>query len=464
MNGVKSPGPNINYRDEPVAFFFVLFGIVIEALVTRSNNESPADILRILSALKKILSPSVSGNAVFQESVFSETIELLDRLALTEGFEVQTIVVEIAKNLCITHPAASDADQVTELSEDVEQIFELSRIIVLVLTNILPNIANPKAPVREILTDDASNLIKNSLESLVEASEIFPSIIKSDLYATIFHIFTTILSTPACQMAVIPQTLPVFRRFVQSTTDNNSMDPSSSISSQIQGCLHRFLAILSIAQRRELESSLSCAKNTLLATTILFNTASNTLSPDAPLITTTLEAMLDCLQDLGLAKMISNCLRSLLLVGSKNPTDEAIARYLFPRLVRFVTDVEQSDPENARAAVSQALTAFVNLQADDNDKAAAAMTVVLSAFLERGSKEGSIIYKTIAARVVELANERLMVTFRSVVAALHSEPRALMEKILREGGAGRGGVNKNTADGAAGSGEPSIELKLSFGM
>ncbi|KAL9609438.1 MAG: hypothetical protein Q9167_005793 [Letrouitia subvulpina] len=463
-NGVKSPGPNINYRDEPVAFFFVLFGIVIEALVTRSSNESPTDVLRILSALKKILSPSVSGNAVYQETVFSETIELLDRLALTEGFEIQTIVVEIAKNLCITHPAASDADQVTELSEDVEQIFELSRIIVLVLTNILPNIANPKAPVRETLTDEATTLIKNSLESLVEASEIFPSIIKSDLYATIFHIYTVILSTPACQAAVIPQTLPVFRRFVQSTTDSNSLDSSSSISSQVQGCLHRFLAILGIAQRRELESSLSCAKNTLLATTILFTTASNTLSPNAPLVKAAMEAMLDCLQDLGLAKMVSSCLRSLTLVPSKNPTDEAIARYLFTRLVHFAADVEQSDPENARAIVLQTLTAFVNLLSEDNDKAAAAMTVVLSALLGRASKEGSIIYKMIAARVMELANERLMTTFRSVVAALDPEQRAFMEKILKEGGASPGGVNKNTADGAAGSGEPSIALKLSFGM
>ncbi|KAL8754337.1 MAG: hypothetical protein Q9184_005144, partial [Pyrenodesmia sp. 2 TL-2023] len=64
----NGPMTNINYRDAPVAFFMVLFGIVIEALVTRPNDDSPRDILKILSALKKILLPSVAGNAIFQDT------------------------------------------------------------------------------------------------------------------------------------------------------------------------------------------------------------------------------------------------------------------------------------------------------------------------------------------------------------------------------------------------------------
>ena len=98
---------DINYRDEPAAFFFVLFGIVIEALTTRPSNDAPnseAQTLEVLSALKRILRPSVSGNAVFQEAVFAETTELFDRLALTEGLDVQMVIVDIARNLCLTHP------------------------------------------------------------------------------------------------------------------------------------------------------------------------------------------------------------------------------------------------------------------------------------------------------------------------------------------------------------------------
>jgi hypothetical protein len=101
-------GENINYRDEPVAFFFVLFGLAFEALAGRPGDlqASKEQILEILQALKKILRPSVSGHAIYQEVVFSETMDMLDRLVLTEGLNVQTVIVQIARNLCLGHPSA----------------------------------------------------------------------------------------------------------------------------------------------------------------------------------------------------------------------------------------------------------------------------------------------------------------------------------------------------------------------
>jgi HEAT repeat-containing protein 5 len=105
-NGQKPGG--IPYRNEPVAFFFVLFGLAFEALVTRSNDSGPSrsQNLEILTALKKILRPSVSGLAIYQEVVFSETMDMFDRLVLTESLNVQLVVVEIARNLCLEHPSA----------------------------------------------------------------------------------------------------------------------------------------------------------------------------------------------------------------------------------------------------------------------------------------------------------------------------------------------------------------------
>lgn len=99
---------SINYRDEPVAFFFVLFGLAFEALAGRPGDlqASKEQILEILQALKKILRPSVSGHAIYQEVVFSETMDMLDRLVLTEGLNVQAVIVEIARNLCLGHPSA----------------------------------------------------------------------------------------------------------------------------------------------------------------------------------------------------------------------------------------------------------------------------------------------------------------------------------------------------------------------
>jgi hypothetical protein len=154
----KSSSNEINYRDEPVAFFFVLFGLAFEALVASSSGDDvatkKAQMLEVLQALKKILRPSVSGQAIYGEVVFAETTDMLDRLVLTESLAVQTVVVEVARNLCLGHPSARGAGAGAGggggegdgegLSEDIDQMFELTRIIVLVLAGLVPNLTEDR--------------------------------------------------------------------------------------------------------------------------------------------------------------------------------------------------------------------------------------------------------------------------------------------------------------------------------
>ena len=122
VNGTKS-GHDINYRDEPAAFFFVLFGITFEALALRSANDALAksdQTREILLALRKILRPSISGQAIYQEVVFSETMDLFDRLVLTEALDVQSVVVEIARDMCISHPSARAKQRYRSSSMDLQ--------------------------------------------------------------------------------------------------------------------------------------------------------------------------------------------------------------------------------------------------------------------------------------------------------------------------------------------------------
>lgn len=105
--GTLAKANDINYRDEPTAFFFVLFGLTFEALVSRNNDIANKDYtFKILQALKKILNPAVAGTAIYREAVFSEMMDVLARMSLTEGLGVQTVVIEITRNLCLGHPFA----------------------------------------------------------------------------------------------------------------------------------------------------------------------------------------------------------------------------------------------------------------------------------------------------------------------------------------------------------------------
>ncbi|KAF4958142.1 hypothetical protein FSARC_11091 [Fusarium sarcochroum] len=474
LDGKESDGPatsgkgkssDINYRDEPVAFFFVLYGLAFEALATRSGqNDSLAtheQTLAILKALKKILHPSVSGHAIYRPDVFSETMDLLDRLVLTESLDVQGVIVEIASILCIAHPSARrHATEEGDLSDDIDQLFELTRIIILVLTGLLPSLSEGNQPARHQMNEEAILLIRSSLTALVDAAEVFPAIIKTDLHACIIHIFATTLSTPDCQELIVPQSLPTLKRFVgsmsKSRRSRGNGEPSST-DVQMQGCLRRFLSIYLNAQKREFPQSLTCVKNCLLATTILFTGGQNHLPASEALVARYLDELLDCLTDRMTAKIAANCIRSLLLQPTSTSADLSIARYLFPRLTAFVTDTDPEDPENARAMVAHTLCQYVGTV--DKGRRLAAITVVVPTLMARATAEGEEVYQETSARLLELAAID-QETFRAVVGGMNDGQKGFLEEVIRFGRQNTGQVNK-AATGE--SGQPTIALKMDFG-
>ncbi|KAF5018866.1 hypothetical protein F66182_9158 [Fusarium sp. NRRL 66182] len=463
--GGKGKSSDINYRDEPVAFFFVLFGLAFEALATRSGQSDSLatheQTLAILQALKKILHPSVSGHAIYRPDVFSETMDLLDRLVLTESLDVQGVIVEIASVLCIAHPSARrHAIEEGDLSDDIDQLFELTRIIVLVLTGLLPSLSEGNPPARHQMNEEAILLIGSSLNALVDAAEVFPAIIKTDLHACIVHIFATILSTPDGQDLIVPQSLPILKRFVGSMSKSRrsrSNGEPSSTDIQMQGCLRRFLSIYLNAQKREAPQSLACVKNCLLATTILFTGGQNHLPASEALVARYLDELLDCLTDRMTAKIAANCTRSLLLQPSSTSADLSIARYLFPRLVAFVTDTDPEDPENARSLIAHTLCQYVGTV--DRGRCLAAMTVVVPTLMARATAEGEDVYQETSARLLELAAID-QETFRAVVGGMSDGQKGFLEEVIRFGRQNTGQVSKETT-GA--SGQPSIALKMDFG-
>ncbi|KAM3451752.1 hypothetical protein MY3296_005032 [Beauveria thailandica] len=461
-NGHRKSG--INYRDEPVAFFFVLFGLAFESLAIRpgqSDSLATRDqTLAILQALKRILHPSVSGHAIYRPDVFAETMDLLDRLVLTEDIDVQTVIVDIARAMCVTHPSAlRHGSEEGDLSEDIDQLFELTRIIVLVLSGLLPNLAEGNQPVRHQINEETLVLIRTSLDALVDAAEVFPAIIKSDLHACIIHIFATILATPSCQELIVPQSLATFKRFIGSMSASRKLAPdgSSATDVQLQGCLRRFLSIYLNAQKREESTSLICVRNCLLAATILFTGGNNHLPASEPLVVRYLDELLDCLTDRMTSKIAANCIRSLLLQSSPSSSDVTIARYLVPRLIAFVINVKPEDPEQARSLTAHSLCLYVG--AVDAERTPAAMSLVVPMLMARATAEGEARYPETSARLLEVAAVNQDV-FRGIVSAMSAAQRSLLEEVVRSARQVSNSANQNSTDAG---GQPTIQLKMNFG-
>ena len=450
-NGIAGKSTGINYREEPVAFFFVLFGLAFESLAARSTDDDVTTRQRnldILQALKKILRPTVSGNAIYQDVVFSETVDLLSRMVLTESLSVQSIVVEIARNLCLVHPSSRQGLQTPvngeALSDDIEQLFELTRIIVLVLGGLIPGLSGTPVSNHLETPEEATALVRTALQALVEVSEVFPSIIKTDLHATILHIFITILATGTCQAVVVPQALPIFRRFIGSIAGEDRPETRS----QLQNALARMLLILKSAQKRETAASLPCEKSTLLAITILLSTAAEDIGHEGQLVTRFVHELCESLGAPMTSRVAAGCMRTLLMAG-------VVPSPLVAEMINFVTDAADLEglPES-RNLTAQTLTTFVGKV--PRAQKPAYLALVMSALVERASKEGPASYADTATRLLDLAAID-SASFRAWVGLMDGGRKQLLEKVLKS----RAGAQKDASEGDE-EREPTIALKMNF--
>lgn len=129
-----------------------------------------------------------------------------------------------------------------------------------------------------------------------------------------------------------------------------------------------------------------------------------------------------------------------------------------------MTNTDPEDPERARALVAHTLSQYV--AAVSADHKAIAMSLVMPTLLSRAASEGGgagagdmAIYRETSARLLELASAD-QASFRGVVAGMSEGQKAFMEEVIRSG---RQSDNAEK-DAAADSGQPTIALKMDFGI
>ena len=137
--------------------------------------------------------------------------------------------------------------------------------------------------------------------------------------------------------------------------------------------------------------------------------------------------------------------------------DLSIARYLFPRLIAFVTNTEPEDPERARSLVAHTLCLYV--ASIPKDRVPAAMGLVIPTLMTRAAGEGEEVYRETSSRLLELAAVD-QAGFRATVAAMNSGQRTFLEEVIRSGQ--QAGNDEDNAP-ANETGQPTITLKMNFG-
>ena len=103
MDGLDTvPASLRDTREEPTLLFFVLFGLIYEALALSSADSTPSPTLRsnasiALEALESLVKPEYSGKALLDEPIFEEFRGMCIRIAMTEGATVCIKLVRVVR-------------------------------------------------------------------------------------------------------------------------------------------------------------------------------------------------------------------------------------------------------------------------------------------------------------------------------------------------------------------------------
>ncbi|KAK2459742.1 hypothetical protein APHAL10511_008243 [Amanita phalloides] len=105
QNDSTTSAKPVRNRDEPTALFYVLFGLVFEALSLSSSESSytPSShqlvLISALRALKSLVRPEYSGKVLSEPTIFEELISQCYRLAMTEPANVHIDLLEVLASM-----------------------------------------------------------------------------------------------------------------------------------------------------------------------------------------------------------------------------------------------------------------------------------------------------------------------------------------------------------------------------
>ena len=109
----RSTGP------EPTTMFFVIFGLVYEALSASTPYSEPSPEARdstsfiALRAMRHLVRREYSGRALLEPTIFDELINLWYRMAMTEPPALQIQLVEVIRVFAIEQGQGSNTSVVT---------------------------------------------------------------------------------------------------------------------------------------------------------------------------------------------------------------------------------------------------------------------------------------------------------------------------------------------------------------
>ncbi|PPQ99633.1 hypothetical protein CVT24_005211, partial [Panaeolus cyanescens] len=376
MDGLEGAAPSqpsgtTTKRKEPTLFFYVLFGLVYEALATSSADASSAstsrqaDVISSLQALQCLVKPEYSGEAMLEPTIFEEFIALCYRMGMTEGPAVQKHLVDMLSTFAKSH-TKEDSDALTMTSP----ISHCLRICAHIMkqTTASRSISNPTQ------IADRVELITHITTAFASTAASIVSAQREDIRGVAILLYTDLLKDETSEIDFVSPTLPALKTLLNIPVSTKGDDKE-----RYSRLVHSLLsaALLNIDSMRGRHGAISTKKikNNMLAAVLVLTVVHPWVKVGRAVVEHCCFLISQKLLDGDETSLTAaHCCKTLILASSGgNPTLVQCVRLLLPGLVEFVAKMvpsvrDGSLSEQQSASLSEVWKAFSSLLSSSTEE------------------------------------------------------------------------------------------------
>ncbi|KAJ7637580.1 clathrin-coated vesicle protein [Mycena polygramma] len=359
----KEPPAKEARREEPTMFFFIVFGLVYEALATASAESSSTTtsrqttVIAALQTLKCLVRPEYAGKAIIEPAIFDEFISLCYRMAMTETARIQIHLVEVSAIMAATQdPAADGSDSLSHTSLRTHCLRICSHILRHSTSASRGSIIQGDVP-------DRIKMIMATFTAFVSVGTSIKSSQREDVRAVAILLYSELLKDESSEIDLAGPTLTALKSLLDIPTA--SPDAGDRYSRLVHGLISACLLNIDEMGGRHGAISTKKIKNNLLAAVLILTVIPQSVKVGEAVIEHCCFLITQKLLDAGeMSLPAAHCAKTLLVASTTgNAVLQQCAKMLIPGLIEYIAKMaplvsDGSITETHAAAIGEVWKAF----------------------------------------------------------------------------------------------------------
>ncbi|KAF8916460.1 clathrin-coated vesicle protein [Mucidula mucida] len=383
--GDAKPQINGAQHNEPAVLFFVVFGLVFEALASSTDSSAvvaqhQSSVLGSLLALKCLVTPEYAGKAIMEPTIFDEFISVCYRMAMTETASVQTHLIEVLSTFATSQEVASTDGSIEVLSPTSPRAHCL-RICSYILKH---STSASRGPIIQGDISDRIKMITACFSAFTNIALTVTTNQREDIRGVAILLYSDLLKDESSDIDLVGPTLPSLKGLLDLPT-STARDARERYGRLVHALLSSCLLNIDGMRGRDGLISTKKIKNNLLAAVLILTVIPATTKIGQAVLEHCCFLISQKLLDASeMTLTAAHCAKTLITASTTgNPVLRHCARLLIPSLIEYIAKMaplvnDGSITESHAAAIGEvwkAFSAFFVSVAEDHSTLFAALKV-----------------------------------------------------------------------------------------